>query len=97
MQASEQAFCVRHGAALRAIGERLALDYVVIDCAETADGRLLFFEADNIALVHAMDPVDLFPYKQVQMHTVFAAFRAMLARHAQAQQVPDAVAADGLP
>lgn len=78
MQASQQSFCARHGAALRTIGERLGLDYVVIDCAETADGRLLFFEADNIALVHAMDPVDLFPYKQAQMATVFAAFRAML-------------------
>lgn len=78
------AFCLRHGAALRAIAARLALDYVVLDCAETGDGRLLFFEADNIALVHAMDPVDLFGYKQAPMRAVFAAFRAMLARRAAA-------------
>ena len=76
------AFCLRHGAALRAVAARLALDYVVIDCAETNDGRLLFFEADNIALVHAMDPVDLFGYKQAPMRAVFAAFRAMLGRRA---------------
>jgi hypothetical protein len=76
------AFCLRHGAALRAVATRLALDYVVIDCAETADGRLLFFEADNIALVHAMDPPDLFGYKQAPMRAVFAVFRAMLARRA---------------
>jgi hypothetical protein len=28
--------------------------------------------------VHAMDPVDLFPYKQPQMRKVFGAFRQML-------------------
>jgi hypothetical protein len=29
-----------------------------------------------------MDPPDLFPYKQPQMHKVFAAFEAMLRRRA---------------
>jgi hypothetical protein len=28
--------------------------------------------------VHAMDPVDIFPYKQPQMRKVFGAFRRML-------------------
>jgi len=28
--------------------------------------------------VHAMDPVNLFPYKQAQMRKVFRAFRQML-------------------
>jgi hypothetical protein len=29
-------------------------------------------------LVHAMDNVEIFPYKATQMRTVFDAFRAML-------------------
>lgn len=76
-------FAVRHGAALRLIAERLALDYVVIDCAEMADGKLLVFEADNRGWVHATDPVDVFPYKQASMRKVFAAFRAMLFKGAK--------------
>jgi hypothetical protein len=29
-------------------------------------------------IIHALDPVDIFPYKQPQMSKVFAAFRQML-------------------
>jgi hypothetical protein len=53
-----------------------------VDCAETRDGRLLVFEADNTAIVHDMDPPDVFPYKPPQMRKIFAAFTAMLSRHA---------------
>jgi hypothetical protein len=49
-----------------------------IDCAETQDGELLIFEVDSNMVVHAFDPVDVYPYKQPQMQKVFAAFRAML-------------------
>ena len=42
------------------------------------DGSLLIFEADNTAIVHDMDPPDLFPYKAPQMRKVFDAFAAML-------------------
>ncbi len=73
-------FARRHEAAFSAIGERIGLDYLGIDCGETPDGRLLVFEADNSMVVHAMDPVDLYPYKVPQMHKVFTAFRDMLAR-----------------
>lgn len=73
----------RHAAALQAIAERMELDYLVIDCADAPDGRLLIFEVDTGAVVHAMDPVDLFPYKQPQMQKVFAAFRTMLGKAAQ--------------
>ncbi len=76
-------FAVRHGAALRLIAERLALDYVVIDCAEMPDEKLLVFEADNRGWVHATDPADVFPYKQASMRKVFAAFRAMLFKAAK--------------
>ena len=39
----------------------LGLEYYSIDCGETRDGRLLVFEIDSGAVVHAMDPVELFP------------------------------------
>jgi glutathione synthase/RimK-type ligase-like ATP-grasp enzyme len=75
----DDGFAHRHANAFRAITERIGLDYVGIDCAETPDGKLLIFEADSDMIVHAMDPVDLFPYKQPQMRKLFAAFRRMLA------------------
>ena len=71
-------FALRHQDAFRAIHERMGLDYLGIDCGETADGSLLIFEVDSNMAVHALDPVDLFPYKQPQMRKVFAAFREML-------------------
>ena len=75
-------FAARHRDALAAISTRLGLDYVGIDCGETADGSLLLFEVDSGMTVHAMDGADLFPYKQVQMKKVFEAFRRMLGRAA---------------
>lgn len=63
---------------LRVIAKRLALDYVVLDCALMPDGKLLIFEADNRGWVHATDPLDLFSYKQDAMKKIFSAFRAML-------------------
>ena len=53
-----------------------------MDCAETKDGSLLIFEADNTAIIHDMDPPDIFPYKAPQMRKVFDAFAAMLHRRA---------------
>ena len=82
MQEFDGGFALRHGCALRAVNERIGLDYLVIDCAETPDGRLLIFEIDSSAVVHAMDPVDIFPYKQAPMRKVFRAFREMLAETA---------------
>jgi hypothetical protein len=78
----DEGFARRHKAAFVTIHDRLQLDYMVLDCAETRDGRLLLFEADNAAMVHANDPVEMFPYKQPQMRMVFEAFRRMLARAA---------------
>jgi glutathione synthase/RimK-type ligase-like ATP-grasp enzyme len=80
MRDFEHGFAQRHARALDAIGERFGLEYLVVDCAETAGGDLLLFEVDPGAVVHTMDPVDLFPYKPAHMRKVFAAFRAMLAR-----------------
>jgi len=74
----DRGFARRHAAAFEMLHQRLGFDYYSIDCAETRDGRLLVFEADPAAIVHLMDPPDMFPYKQPQMHKVFAAFEAML-------------------
>lgn len=74
----DTAFAQRHAVALQAIHQHMQLDYLVIDCAETQDGKLLLFEVDTSAVVHTMDPIDLFPYKRPQMRKVFDAFRNML-------------------
>lgn len=73
-------FAARHADALNAIGERVDLDYLPFDCGETRDGKLLLFELGTNMIVHAMDPPDIYPYKQPQMAKVFAAFEALLLR-----------------
>ena len=78
MATFDDEFAPRHDEAFRAIHERLGLDYVGLDCAETPDGQLLIFEVDSDMIVHAMDPVEMFPYKQPQMRKLFAAFHRML-------------------
>jgi glutathione synthase/RimK-type ligase-like ATP-grasp enzyme len=74
----DHSFAQRHAKALQAIYTRTELDYVGIDCSETADGKLLIFEVDSNMIVHGIDPADVYPYKQVQMRKVFSAFREML-------------------
>jgi hypothetical protein len=76
--AFDDGFARRHHDVLLAIAQRTELEYVGIDCGETPDGELLLFEVDSGMTVHAMDPADLFPYKQPQMRKVFRAFRQML-------------------
>jgi len=78
MRTFDSGFAARHRAALSGLANRIGLDYFTIDCAETKQGSLLIFEADNTAIVHDMDPPDIFPYKVPQMQKVFAAFAAML-------------------
>ncbi len=78
MTGFDTGFAHRHGAALGEIGRRFGLDYLVIDCAETRAGELLVFEVDPGAVIHSMDPDDVFPYKRPAMQRVRAAFRALL-------------------
>jgi hypothetical protein len=78
----DEEFGARHRAAFAAIAERTGLDYAQLDCAETSDGRLLLFEIGTAMIVHAMDPVDVFPYKKPAMEKAFAAFVDMLRRKA---------------
>lgn len=75
-------FARRHRAGFEALDRWVGLDYYQLDCGETPDGRLLVFEADVAAIVHAMDPPDLYPYKPPQMRRVFEAFEALLRRRA---------------
>jgi glutathione synthase/RimK-type ligase-like ATP-grasp enzyme len=74
----DDVFAVRHGAALRAVHERLGLHYLAIDCAETPAGELLIFEVGNAMIAHAMDDEALYPYKKPAMDKLFAAFYRML-------------------
>ncbi len=73
-------FAQRHQAALAAIHDRFRLDYLCLDCAELPDGQLLVFEIDTCMVVHAMDPEDMFPYKQIPMQKVKTAFQDHLLR-----------------
>ncbi len=76
--AFDTGFAAKHAQALQTIYQRMGLDYLGIDCAETPTGELLIFEVDSNMIVHAFDPVETYPYKQPQMQKVFAAFRALL-------------------
>ncbi|MDB5419684.1 MAG: hypothetical protein JWP50_3103 [Phenylobacterium sp.] len=73
MASFDDGFVARHATALSAVCQRLPLDYFGIDCAETADGQLLVFEADVALIVHNTDPPDLYPYKPPAMLKLFAA------------------------
>ena len=86
MQHFDTAFAVRHRAALACIHARFGLDYLVMDCAETATGELLVFELDPGAVVHSMDPPEQFGYKHPAMQKVFEAFRALLFKAAASRQ-----------
>jgi hypothetical protein len=80
-------FVARHRTALSEIHERSGLDYVCFDGAETPDGQLLIFEIDHVMVVHAMDPIDLFPYKPAHIQLVQTAFEQMVARRVHAHTI----------
>jgi glutathione synthase/RimK-type ligase-like ATP-grasp enzyme len=71
-------FRLRHLGPLQAIARAIPLDYLCVDCAQTASGELLVFEVDHAMVVHAMDTEAQFPYKQIHMKKVKDAFREML-------------------
>jgi hypothetical protein len=80
MSTFDIAFARRHRTALATMAARVGLDYFIVDCAETKEGSLLIFEADNTAVVHNMDLPSIFPYKPPQMRKIFDGFVAMLER-----------------
>jgi phosphoserine aminotransferase len=71
-------FVQKHQPALDAIGQRMQLEYLVMDCAESRGGELLLFEIDHGGVVHAMDVESLFPYKNAYIHKAKRAFSALL-------------------
>lgn len=78
----DEEFASRHREAFTALYQVFPLDYFGIDCGETSDGKLLIFELDTGMIVHAMDPIDMFPYKHVAMRKVFDAFQCMVRKAA---------------
>jgi hypothetical protein len=90
MRDFDEAFGARHQIALREVARRCGLDYLIMDCGETSDGKLLIFEVGAAMIVHAMDPEDIFPYKTAQMKKLFAAFQAMLRSRALAAPLRNA-------
>ncbi len=76
----DQGFARRHSAAFAKLRERFRLDFLVIDCGESPDGRLVLFEAETAMIIHNLDSPALYPYKQPQMVRVFRAFGAMIER-----------------
>lgn len=71
-------FAEKHAVAFKTIYERTGLDYIGIDCSETSNGELLIFEIDSCMIVHAIDSIDLFPYKPIYMTKLFAAFQQLI-------------------
>ncbi len=67
-------FALRHVSAFEQIHQRLGLEYLVMDCGETPDGKLFVFEADTIMIVHDMDDEQIYPYKKPVMKLLFDAF-----------------------
>jgi len=78
MQQFDDAFARKHAQAFKTIVQKMELEYVGIDCGETATGELLIFEVDSSMTIHAMDPIETFAYKHIQLRKVFNAFRDML-------------------
>lgn len=92
MESFEQDFAVRWREPLQAIARALQLDYVTLDCALAPDGRLLVFEVDSRGLIHAADPVDIYPYKPAVMHKAFEAFERMLLKRAEQDAICKTIA-----
>jgi hypothetical protein len=80
MRSFADGFARRHAAAFQALHAQLPLDLCSIDCAELPDGRLLIFEADIAAIIHMMEPPEVYAYKHTHMPRVFEAVGSLLRR-----------------
>jgi tetratricopeptide (TPR) repeat protein len=89
MQQEEEAFLrdpsavfdAGHYQVLRAIQQRIGLEYFGVDCGLDRAGNLVVFEANASMLVH--DDNAEFPYKTPFVHRIKQAFDAMLRKFAQ--------------
>ena len=82
-QEFESVFLKKHGATFSMIAQRVDLDYVILDCAESREGDLVLFEADNAAWIHDIDSPELYPYKSATMNLAFEAFTQMLQKYVE--------------
>ncbi len=64
--------------ALRALGERIGLDYFGLDCGLLPDGRVVVFEVETGMIVHDLDPPDLYPYKPAAVRRIRQATERMI-------------------
>jgi Flp pilus assembly protein TadD len=69
-------------AAVDDIARRLDLDYAGLDCALTADGRLLLFEANACVLLHLDEPAEAFPGKHRHVPPIRDAFTRLVCERA---------------
>ena len=67
----------RAAAAVEAAARRLDLDYGGMDCALTASGELLLFEANACVLLHLDEPKARFGYKHRHVPPIRDAFTRM--------------------
>jgi tetratricopeptide (TPR) repeat protein len=80
LQNPQAAIGARALAAVRAIGERLGLDYAGIDFSVLPDGQALVFEANATMLVHPEPADGPFAHKNAYVQTILGAFQALIAR-----------------
>ncbi len=68
---------------MRAIQQRIGLEYFGIDCGLDRSGNIVVFEVNASMLVHAKN--EDFPYKTPAVQRIKLAFDAMLRRLARAR------------
>jgi tetratricopeptide (TPR) repeat protein len=88
----EGALGARGMAAIRAIGQRLDLDYCGVDFSLVPDGRVLVFEANATMLAHAEDADGPYAHKNPFVARIAEAFQALLARKAAGTPLPPVAA-----
>lgn len=77
--------------AIRAIGERMDLDYAGVDFNVLPDGRVLVFEANATMLIHPETQPET-AYKNPFVQRIVDAFETLMAGEQAAQPIPDAPA-----
>jgi glutathione synthase/RimK-type ligase-like ATP-grasp enzyme len=73
-----QVFPERAMRALRAVAERVGLDYFGMDCGLMPDGRLVVFEIETGMIVHDWDSAAIYPYKQACTQAIRQATERMI-------------------
>ena len=73
-----QVFPERAMRALRAVAERVGLDYFGMDCGLMPDGRLVVFEIETGMIVHDWDSAEIYPYKHACTQAIRQATERMI-------------------